>query len=168
MLVSIFRLGDIYLGINIVLIREINRSSDCTPAPGSQDYIRGMLNIRGRVITLFDLKRRLGWIDDEEAGESSLNRKSYNVILKTRSEVQAIDSQMAEQHCTWEDPVGLTVDELGDVMEIDEESVLPPPANLEGISADFVQGVVEQKDRLLILLDVKHTLGTGKELGHRG
>ena len=58
MLVSVFRLGDIYLGINIVLIREINRSSDCTPVPGSQDYIRGLLNIRGRVITLFDLKRR--------------------------------------------------------------------------------------------------------------
>ena len=54
MLVSIFRLGDIYLGINIVLIREINRSSNCTPVPGSRDYIRGMLNIRGRVITLFD------------------------------------------------------------------------------------------------------------------
>lgn len=164
MLVSIFRLGDIFLGINIVLIREINRSTEYTPVPGSQDYIRGLLNIRGRVITLFDLKRRLGW---SEKAEEAAEKQSYNVILKTRSEVKAIDSQIAEHQCTWEDPIGLTVDELGDVMEIDKESVLPPPANLEGISADFVQGVVEQKDRLLILLDVKHTLGTGKELGRR-
>jgi len=167
MLVSIFRLGDIYLGINIVLIREINRSSHCTPVPGSQDYIRGLLNIRGRVITLFDLKRRLGW-SCENAGEEAGVSKGYNVILKTRNEVQAIDGRMAEHQCDWEDPVGLTVDELGDVMEIDEESVLPPPANLEGISAGFVQGVVEQQDRLLILLDVKNTLGIERELGHCG
>ena len=165
MLVSIFRLGDIYLGINIVLIREINRSSKCTPVPGSQDYIRGMLNIRGRVITLFDLKRRLGWIDESQV-DGTGGSKGYNVILKTHDEVQVIDDEMAENHCTWEDPVGLTVDGLDDVMEIDKDSILPPPANLGGISADFVQGVVEQQERLLILLDVKHTLGIGKEAVH--
>ncbi len=165
MLVSIFRLGDIYLGINIVLIREINRSSNCTPVPGSRDYIRGMLNIRGRVITLFDLKRRLGWSDGSHTDVAG-TRKGYNVILKTHDEVQVIDGEMAEHQCTWEDPVGLTVDELDDVTEIDKDSILPPPANLEGISADFVQGVVEQQERLLILLDVKHTLGIGKEAGH--
>jgi len=165
MLVSIFRLGDIYLGINIVLIREINRSSNCTPVPGCEDYIRGMLNIRGRVITLFDLKRRLGWSDDSHADVAG-KRKGYNVILKTHDEVQVIDGETAEHQCTWEDPVGLTVDELDDVTEIDEDSILPPPANLEGMSADFVQGVVEQQERLLILLDVKHTLGVGKEAGH--
>ena len=158
MLVSIFRLGDIYLGINIVLIREINRSSECTPVPGSQDYIRGMLNIRGRVITLFDLKRRLGWTGDADPGETTPGGNGYNVILKTRSEVQAIDSQMGEHHCNWEDPVGLTVDELGDVMEIDKESVLPPPANLRDLSSHFVNGVVEQDERLLILMDVKSIL----------
>lgn len=162
MLVSIFRLGDIYLGINIVLIREINRSSDCIPVPSSQEYIRGLLNIRGRVITLFDLKRRLGW-RCESTAEGVDSSKGYNVILKTRNEVQAIDDQMADHYCTWEDPVGLTVEELGDVMEIDEESVLPPPATLEGISAQFVQGVVEQQNRLLILLNVRNTLGIAKE-----
>lgn len=165
MLVSVFRLGEIYLGINIVLIREINRSSECTPVPGSKDYIRGMLNIRGRVITLFDLKRRLGWADEPGPNQETVTKQDYNVILKTRTEVQAIDSQIAELHCNWEDPVGLTVDELGDVLEIDKESILPRPANLTTISAGFVQGVVEQKDRLLILLDVRHTLGIGKEYG---
>ncbi len=161
MLVSIFRLGDIYLGINIVLIREINRSSECTPVPGSQDYIRGMLNIRGRVITLFDLKHRLGWTGDADPEEPA-GGNGYNVILKTRSEVQAIDGQIAEHHCNWEDPVGLTVDELGDVMEIDKDSVLPPPANLKELSSNFVNGVVEQDERLLILIDVKSILGVDR------
>ena len=157
MLVSIFRLGDIHLGIDIVLIREINRSSECTPVPGSRDYIRGMLNIRGRVITLFDLKRRLGWTGESDPEAAAGN--GYNVILKTRSEVQAIDGQMAERQCNWEDPVGLTVDKLGDVTEIDKDSVLPPPANLKDLSSDFVNGVVEQDERLLILIDVKSILG---------
>ncbi|MBF0414356.1 MAG: chemotaxis protein CheW [Magnetococcales bacterium] len=157
MLVSTFTLGDLYLGIDIVLVREINRSMECTPVPGSQDYIRGMLNIRGRVITLFDLKKRLGWSGDEAAEGGAV--KQYNVIMKTHSEVLKINPGLAESKCPWEDPVGLAVDQLGDVREIVDDNILPPPANMRGISADFVHGVVEFERNLLIILDVAAVLG---------
>lgn len=157
MLVSTFTLGDLYLGINIILVREINRSMECTPVPGSPDYIRGMLNIRGRVITLFDLKTRLGWSNPDEAGESKV--KQYNVIMKTRDEVIKIDHELALTNCPWEDPVGLAVDQLGDVRDIVDDNILPPPANLTGIAADFVHGVVEFERNLLIILDVATVLG---------
>lgn len=156
MLVSTFTLGDLYLGINIILVREINRSVGCTPVPGAPDYIRGMLNIRGRVITLFDLKRRLGWSYDAE-GEA--NARQYNVIMKTHSEALKIDQKLAKKSCPWEDPVGLAVDQLGDVRDIVDDNIFPPPANLRGISADFIHGVVEFKQNLLIILDVATVLG---------
>ncbi|MBF0448327.1 MAG: purine-binding chemotaxis protein CheW [Magnetococcales bacterium] len=156
MLVSTFTLGDLYLGIDIILVREINRSMECTPVPGSQDYIRGMLNIRGRVISLFDLKRRLGWSEDE-ASDSTI--KQYNVIMKTHAEVMKINPTLARSRCTWEDPVGLAVDQLGDVREIVDDNILPPPANLRGIAADFVHGVVEFERNLLIIINVAMVLG---------
>lgn len=155
MLVSTFTLGDLYLGIDIILVREINRSMECTPVPGAPNYIRGMLNIRGRVITLFDLKERLGWSQQQKGA----NVKQYNVIMKTHSEVLKINQKLAEKKCPWEDPVGLAVDQLGDVRDIVDDNILPPPANLRGIAADFVQGVVEFERNLLVILDVSTVLG---------
>ncbi|ABK46062.1 CheW protein [Magnetococcus marinus MC-1] len=166
MLVSTFTLGDLYLGIDIILVREINRSMECTPVPGAPNYIRGMLNIRGRVITLFDLKNRLSWSDDPrsgvfnaEIGNDGKPAKQYNVILKTRSEVAQIDRDIAMSRCPWSDPVGLVVDQLGDVRDIVDDTILPSPANLRGISADFVHGVVEFERNLLVILDVAQVLG---------
>ena len=156
MLVSTFTLGELYLGINIILVREINRSIGCTPVPGAPDYIRGMLNIRGRVITLFDLKRRLGWSSNAKV---LTNAKQYNVIMKTHSETMKIDQRLARKSCPWEDPVGLAVDQLGDVRDIVDDNIFPPPANLRGISADFIHGVVEFKHNLLVILDVAAVLG---------
>ncbi|MBF0612698.1 MAG: chemotaxis protein CheW [Magnetococcales bacterium] len=165
MLVSTFMLGDLYLGIDIILVREINRSMECTPVPRAPDFIRGMLNIRGRVITLFDLRRRLGWTDEEEDDEErqvsqTQKRKQYNVILKTRNEVMQINRTIAENKCPWQDPVGLVVDQLGDVRDIVDDNILPPPANLKGISAHFVQGVVEFERNLLVILNVAKVLNS--------
>ena len=159
MLVSTFTLGELYLGIDIILVREINRSIECTPVPGSPDYIRGMLNIRGRVISLFDLKCRLGW-SAEEAPDATA--KQYNVIMKTKAEVMKINPVLADTRCPWEDPVGLAVDQLGDVREIVDDNILPPPANLRGIAADFVHGVVEFERNLLIIINVAMVLGLDK------
>ncbi|MBF0425481.1 MAG: chemotaxis protein CheW [Magnetococcales bacterium] len=165
MLVSTFTLGDLYLGIEILLVREINRSMECTPVPGSHDYIRGMLNIRGRVITLFDLRRRLGWNDAQPVGDGSGNkRKQYNVIMKTRSEVIQINREIGEARCPWQDPVGLVVDQLGDVLDIADDNIQPPPANLRGIAADFVHGVVEFERDLLVILNVASVLGVDPEV----
>ncbi|MBF0621708.1 MAG: purine-binding chemotaxis protein CheW [Magnetococcales bacterium] len=158
MIVSTFTLGELYLGIDIILVREINRSMECTPVPGAHDYIRGMLNIRGRVISLFDLKRRLGWSESLDT-DNNTRHKQYNVIMKTREEVMNIDRDMAELRCPWQDPVGLVVDQLGDVRDIVDDNVQPPPANLRGISVDFVHGVVEFEKNLLVILNVAAVLG---------
>jgi purine-binding chemotaxis protein CheW len=159
MLVSTFILGDFHLGIEIVLIREINRSEIITPIPGAPAFIKGMLNIRGKIITLYDLKRRLGWADAGVISDDKGKQiKPFNVILKTQDEVMRIDKGATEK-CTWEDPVGLMVDRLGDVRELSDASIQPAPANLKGISADFVEGVVEFDNNLLVILNMSSVFG---------
>ncbi len=168
MLVSTFNLGELYLGIDIILVREINRSMKYMPIPGAPDYIRGMLNIRGRVITLFDLKSRLGWSKndyDPVASPGAKPPKQFNVIMKTHNEVLRINREIADTQCIWEDPVGLVVDSLGDVRDIADDSILPPPANLKGISIDFVHGVVEFEQNLLVILNVASVFGVGDRDG---
>lgn len=188
MLVCTFSLGDIYLGIDIVLVREINRSTDYTPIPGAPEHIRGMLNIRGRVITLFDLKHKLGLSDSEpdqeddegednggddgggdegteddggsDGDEAMENNQQFNIIMKTHGEVMRINQDLANSTCVWDDPVGLVVDRLGDVREIMDNAIQPSPANLNGISSDFVQGVVELEHNLLVILNLASIFGS--------
>lgn len=162
MLVSTFNLGKLYLGIDIILVREISPSMDYMPIPGAPDYLRGMLNIRGRVITLFDLEKRLGWARTPPKSNKGTNkgvRKQFNVIMKTHAEVACIDREIADTQCVWEDPVGLVVDRLGDVREIPDDNIMPAPANLKGISVDFVHGVVGFEQDLLIILKVASVFG---------
>lgn len=168
MLVSTFHLGKVYIGVDILLVREINRSMEYTPIPGSQPYIRGMLNIRGRIITLFDLKRRFSWSSDSSSANRSDNKegkpatepkKQYNVIMKTHHEVMRINRRLADTQCTWEDPVGLVVDRLGDVRNVPDEQILPAPANLKGIATPFIRGVVRVDGEFLVILNVAKIFG---------
>ncbi|MBF0444875.1 MAG: chemotaxis protein CheW [Magnetococcales bacterium] len=170
MLVCTFSLGELYLGIDIVLVREINQSLGYTSVPGAPDHIRGMLNIRGSVITMFNLKQRLNMvkyeqnnvqdnsesIDGEDDGKSQENKKQqqFNIILRTKSEVTRINRSIAQEDCSWDDPVGLVVDRLGDVQKIDDHAIQVAPANLQGISSVFVRGVVEMDNKLLLILNV--------------
>lgn len=167
MLVSTFHLGKVYIGVDILLVREINRSLEYTPIPGSPIYIRGMLNIRGRIITLFDLKRRFSWSESSIRPESAEGKpdakKQYNVIMKTHHEVMRINRRLADTQCTWEDPVGLVVDRLGDVRNVPDDQILPPPANLKGIAAPFIRGVVRADGEFLVILNVAKIFGVDQQ-----
>ncbi|MBF0193603.1 MAG: chemotaxis protein CheW [Magnetococcales bacterium] len=170
MLVCTFSLGELYLGIDIVLVREINQSLGYTSVPGAPDHIRGMLNIRGSVITMFNLKQRLNMvkydkIEEQENIESNNDpqdsdiktpkkQQQFNIILRTKSEVNRINRSIAEEDCSWGDPVGLVVDRLGDVQKIEDHTIQVAPANLQGISTAFVRGVVEMDNKLLLILNV--------------
>ncbi|MBF0399898.1 MAG: chemotaxis protein CheW [Magnetococcales bacterium] len=167
MLVSTFHLGTICIGVDILLVREINRSMEFSPIPGAPNYILGMLNIRGRIITLFDLKKRFSWSQEERKRQDGTGkespgepRKQYNVIMKSHNEVMRISRRLADSQCTWEDPVGLVVDRLGDVRQVSDDHILPPPANLKGIAAPFIRGVVRVDKELLVILNVAKIFGS--------
>ncbi|MBY0405682.1 MAG: chemotaxis protein CheW, partial [Cyanobacteria bacterium] len=76
-----FHLNEQLFGIDILLIREINKQLDISIVPHSPNYIRGLVNLRGQIVTILDLNKRLS------LGDSVLSGNSHNVILKTEAEV---------------------------------------------------------------------------------
>ncbi len=128
-----FRIGDHLLGVDILNVREINRILDITPVQHAPDYVRGLVNLRGQTVTVFDLGVRLGLPPREITSES------HNVILKN-------------------EPVGFLVDSIGNVVNADEAEIKPPPANIGKIESEFVEAVVKQDKELLVVLSATRIL----------
>ncbi len=128
-----FKVDDNLVGINILDVREINRVLDITPVQHSPDYVRGLINLRGKTVTVFDLGVRLGMTPREITSESQ------NIILK-------------------KDGVGLLVDSIGDVVEAKDDDVHTPPANIRGVEGKFVQGIVSLEEKLLVVLSADKIL----------
>ncbi len=135
-----FRIDEHLVGIDILKVREINRILEITPVQQAPAYVRGLVNLRGQTVTVFDLGVRLGLSPRVVTGTS------HNVILKPEA-------------------VGLLVDRIGDVEEAEETAVEPPPANLNGIGAGFIECVVRLKDELVLVLSPEKILETTKGKG---
>ncbi len=122
-----FRLDDTLAGIDILHVREINRVLEITPVQHAREYVRGLVNLRGSTVTVFDLGLRLG------LAKRRITSESQNIILK-------------------KDAVGLLVDKIGDVVETENDEIQMPPANIGGLESRFITGVVRLADELLIVL----------------
>jgi purine-binding chemotaxis protein CheW len=128
-----FKIDEHLLGINILLVREINRILDITDVPASRNFVRGLLNLRGQIITVIDLGVRLGRLPRKVTDES------HNIILKA-------------------DNAGLLVDSIGDVVRANENEIDQPPSNTGGIEERLISGVVKLKDGLMIILNINSLL----------
>ncbi|ABK45694.1 CheW protein [Magnetococcus marinus MC-1] len=157
MVLCSFTVGDLLLGIDIMLVREIRRATPCTQVPGAPDFYMGLVNIRGQVATIADLRTRLGW----EQGGVGQDNTGYFIIMKTKPEVKEWYHDKVDKHCPWEDRFGLRVDKLGVVQDFGNEGFQPRPANLEGISARFAKGVIELDRKLLVVLNLPALMGFG-------
>ena len=150
---STFRLGDRLFGLDLMMIREINRILDITPVPHARGHIRGLINLRGQIVTILDLGVRLG-LARQEIGE-----ESHNIILKTTGELAAIRHEGGHPpYVTSNDLVGFLVDAIGDVVEADESTIEPPSANVGEAEGGFLSGVIKTDAGLLVLLDIHEVL----------
>jgi purine-binding chemotaxis protein CheW len=157
---STFRLGDRLFGLDLMLIREINRILDITPVPHARGHIRGLINLRGQIVTILDLGVRLG-LERQEVADSS-----HNVILKTHADLAAAHREGGGAHAAGgaqagaasNDLVGFLVDAIGDVVEADENSIEPPSANVSEAEGRFLSGVIKTDSGLLVLLDLHEVL----------
>jgi purine-binding chemotaxis protein CheW len=144
-----FRVNDLYYGIDILYVREINQAFDVTPVQHAPEYIRGLINLRGQVITIMDAGLRLG-MNDRDTSEAS-----HNIILKTDHDLAPI--RIAENRPELNssvDPAGLLIDEFGDVIEVPDDEIEPAPANINEGEADFLSGVFKSGGKLFSILDV--------------
>ncbi len=130
-----FKLGDEEFGVDIMQVQEIIRMQNITSVPNAPDFVEGVINLRGRVIPIIDLRKRFG-----------LEQKDHDKA--TRIIVVKVD----------EITVGLVVDEVSEVLRIPKETVEPPPPIVAGVESEYISGVGKLEDRLLILLDLSKTL----------
>ncbi len=135
-----FRLGEEEYAIDILKVQEVNRMVDITVVPNSINYLEGVINLRGRVIPVINLRKKFG-----------LNTKNQD----THSRIMVVDVGMT---------VGLIVDSVSEVLRISPDTVEPPPPMTGGIESDYIKGIGKLQDRLLILLDIDKLLrGYDKE-----
>ncbi len=134
-----FKVGRETFGCPIDLVHEIVRVPDITAVPDSPDYIEGVINLRGKIISIVDLRKRFG---ETEIASSKKNR-----IL-----VAEIDGKM----------LGLIVDAASEVLKIPAAEVEPPPSVFEEGELNYVTGVGKIAGRLIILIDLSKILQKGE------
>lgn len=152
-----FRLSGQLMGMNILLVREINQLMESTYVHRAPEFIVGLINLRGQIVTIFNLARRLGMEENEQ-------EQRHNIILKSNAELVSIRArEKRDDLFSTDEMVGLRVEEIGDVMEIDEDSIGPIPANIGYSDHRYLSGVVSLEDELLLILDVVSVLAKSLE-----
>lgn len=130
-----FHVGDVLLGIEIREVQEINRNLDLTVVPHGPAHVRGVMNLRGEVVTVVDLRVVFGLSAIEVA------RSTRNIVLSSGDE-----------------RISLLVDGIADVVTAREDRIESPPGNLSGIEDRFFSGVYRLESELLLIVDVEEVL----------
>lgn len=130
-----FSIGEEEFGVDILKVQEIIRTMEITKVPRAPEFVEGVINLRGKVIPIIDLRRRFG-----------LSSKAYD--NHTRIIVIEINSMI----------VGFVVDSVSEVLRIPVSTVEPPPPVVAGLESDYISAVGKLQDRLLILLDLDKLL----------
>jgi purine-binding chemotaxis protein CheW len=133
-----FFVEDHYFGLDVLRVQEIIRYQEMTRVPLAPPVVRGLINLRGQIVTAIDLRRRLGLSDRPEG------QLPVNVIVQTD-----------------DGAVSLLVDEIGDVLDVEEKLFEPPPQTLQGTARELIRGAYKLNDRLMLLLDVDKALHVG-------
>ncbi len=132
---STFSLGEALFGINILDIQEINKHCDMTIVPQASNYIKGILNLRGRIVTIVDLGEKLG------LAKVKNNKETRNIIVDSEGE-----------------HIGLLVDAIGDVVTAKKDKIEPAPSNIGGVRGKYLQGVLKTENQLIGILEIDEVL----------
>lgn len=130
-----FYIGDALCGMDILKIQEVNKLMQMTKVPQAPDYVLGILNLRGQIVTILDLGRKLG------LGETDITQDPRNIIVNS-----------AGGH------VGLLVRKISDVVAVDMEKRETAPANMRGIQGEYFNGVYKTDKNLIGILNVDKVL----------
>lgn len=135
-----FRIGKESFGVDIFAVREIVRAQEITSVPGTAAHVLGIINLRGKIISVVDLSERLG------LGSATVDRESRIFVVD-------LDGFT----------VGLLVDAATEVMKLAGESIEPAPEELKGaIHDNYLEGVGKLDGRLVIILNLRNLLSNSE------
>ena len=138
-----FFLNGLFFGVEVLKVQEVIRYQEMTRVPIAPTMIQGLINLRGQIITAIDLRRRF------EMPPRAQNQLPMNVVVRTD-----------------DGAVSLLVDEIGDVVEIQDDIYERLPETLTGVARELVRGVYKLKDHLLLILDTERTVSLPGGFSH--
>lgn len=122
-------------GVDVRQVQEIRRVSEITAVPRAPEFVRGVINLRGRILPVLDLKRKLA------LGEVEIDRVARIVVVRVQDRV-----------------LGLLVDGASQVLKVPVSRIEPPPDEVVERGGDYIRGVAKLEDRLIILIDLERAL----------
>ena len=131
-----FTLRNEEYAVDILNVQEINRITEITQVPNSPPYVEGVINLRGKVMPVINLRKKFG-LEDKETDDTS------RIIIM---DIQGVTN-------------GLVVDSVSEVLRIPSDIVEPPPPMSSDINCEFIKGVAKLENRLIILIDIDSLLG---------
>ena len=136
-----FNLGSEEFALDILLVQEINRRVEITKVPKTPEFVEGVINLRGKIVPVLDLRKRFGLVGHEFTAQSRI------IVVN-------IDNRV----------LGLLVDSVSEVLQIPAHTIEPPPPLVAGIDAAYIKGIGKFEDRLLILLDLGKVLSANEKI----
>jgi purine-binding chemotaxis protein CheW len=133
-----FKIGDEGYAIDIMAVREIKGWTDTTPLPNQPDYILGVMNLRGIIVPVYDLRCRFGM------GLTEASRSHAIIIVSAQDRM-----------------AGLLVDAVSDILTIDSDKICPVPEAECGASADYLSGIIPVNETMVVILALDQLLLKG-------
>lgn len=137
MKVIVFQLGDKEYALPVSQVHGIEKNMHITRVPRTLKYVKGVINLRGVVTPIIDLRERFGI-------HSTVENKNTSIIIISHEELE----------------VGLIVDAANDVMDLNKQMIEPQPEVVGSLEEEFISGVAKIDKRLLILLNLEKVLNT--------
>ena len=131
----VFQLGAELYGVDIARVHEIIRLQSITRVPRAPSFVEGVINLRGKVIPVVDLRRRFGLPTSEHT------RATRTVVVEIGDQV-----------------VGIIVDSVSEVLRVSTSTIEPPSPVVAGIDSEYLHGIAKLPERLVILLDLDRVL----------
>lgn len=138
-----FFLDGLFFGVEVLKVQEVIRYQEMTRVPLAQPVVRGLINLRGQIVTAIDLRRRL------RLRERPGDQLPMNVVVRTD-----------------DGALSLLVDEIGDVLEIADDQMERPPETVDAHARELLEGVFKLENRLLLILNTERTVALQDENGH--
>ncbi|MBI1317512.1 MAG: hypothetical protein GC168_01000 [Candidatus Hydrogenedens sp.] len=140
------------LCVPIGAIQEVHGIREITPVRRAPEYVAGLLNLRGHVITMIDLGARIGTERGTGPREQNIVLKPLEALRRAGLVSDQVDPELQQ------DVIGLAVDAVGDVIEAEEDVMEATPANLSGLQAEFFGGVVRLDNCVYPIVDVSRVI----------
>jgi len=140
-----FTLGEEHYGLEILRVQEIKGYTGVTRIPNTPDYVKGVLNLRGTIVPIVDLRMKFGMTPED------YNKKTVIIVLEVQGRI-----------------MGIIVDAVSDVMSIASKDIQAAPEFGGSVDLGFVSGIGNYGDKLVAFLDIERILSVGESVAESG